>query len=218
VNVAPLARSVLRGMLVGCVLLAAFSIRVISAAATELRAGDEYRARGELEEAVVHYRRSARWYAPGSPFHVRALSHLNAIGFDAEHRGDTELALSAYRAIRGAIMSARSFYVPEKARLQVTDLRIAALMADLPVPPMDANKSRETLRREHLALLEANHDPSVPFTILLLLGFLLWVGSGFAFTMLAIDEDNRFVPREALRWGGLIVLGLVAFVLGLSLA
>jgi hypothetical protein len=211
-------RGWLRALLLLGVLLGAFSVRVVTSAIAELRAGDDYRAHGQLEAAVVHYRRAARWYAPGSPYHVEALGHLGAIGADAERRGDSELALSAYRAVRAAIMSTRSLYVPERARLEAADERIASLMADLPAPPMDAGKSREQLRAEHLALLRADPGPSVLWSVVLLFGFLAWVSGAFAFSQRAIDDEDRFVRAEALRWGTLIVLGFGLFVLGLSLA
>jgi hypothetical protein len=208
----------LRAALVVAVLLVSFTVRVLISARSELRLGDQYRARGELEAAVVHYRRAARWYAPGSPFHVEALGKLGAIAAQAEKRGDADLALSAYRAIRAAIMSTRSFYVPEPARLRAADERIASLMAAQPPPPMDAGKSRAQLRREHLALLEAIPGPKLLWTVVLLLGFAAWVSGAFAFTLRAIDERDRFVPREALRWGAVIVVGFGLFVLGMSLA
>jgi tetratricopeptide (TPR) repeat protein len=211
-------RSLLRFALLGAALLAAFAVRVVTSAASELRAGDAYRANGQLEAAVVHYRRAARWYAPGSPFHVTALSDLQAIGADAERRGDSELALSSYRAIRAAIMSARSFYVPERERLEAADERIAFLMAALPAPPMDAGKSQERLRREHLALLRAPRGPSLFWSFVLLLGFAAWVGGAFAFSRRAIDDDDRFVRGEVMRWGAVIGVGFGLFVLGLSLA
>lgn len=211
-------RGWVRGLLLAAVLLGAFAVRVVTSASAELRAGDDYRAHAQLEPAVVHYRRAARWYAPGSPYHVEALSRLGAIGADAEKSGDTDLALSAYRAIRAAIMSTRSFYIPEQARLQAADERIASLMAALPAPPMDAGKSRDQLRAEHLALLAADPGPSVLWSIVLLLGFGVWVAGAFAFTMRAIDDEDRFVKREVLRCGAMIVVGFGLFVLGLSLA
>jgi hypothetical protein len=171
-----------------------------------------------VETAIVHYRRAARWYAPGSPYHVEALAKLGAIAGKAEQTGDRELALSAYRAIRGAIMSTRSFYVPERVRLEAANQRIAALMAELPAPPMDAGKSREQLRREHLALLQQDPGPDVLWTLVLLVGFFSWVLGAFAFTQRAIDDEDRFVGREALRWGAVIVVGFGLFVLGMSLA
>jgi hypothetical protein len=199
-------------------LLGAVAVRVVTSSAAELRAADQYRASGDLESAVVHYRRAARWYAPGSPYHVAALARLGAIGAQAERHNDVELALSAYRAIRGAIMAARSFYVPEQARLRAADARIATLMAGLPPPPMDAGKSREQLRAEHLALLRADPGPSVLWSAVLLVGFFGWVAGAFAFTLRAIDEHDRLIRREALRWGAVIALGFGLFVLGMSLA
>lgn len=211
-------RGVLQVALLAALLVGAFGVRVVSSAIAELRAGDDYRAHGQLEAAVVHYRRAARWYAPGSPFHVTALGHLGAIGAEAEQRGDGELALSAYRAIRAAIMSTRSFYVPERARLEAADERIASLMAAAPAPPVDAGKSPEKLRREHLALLSAVRGPNLLWSFVLLVGFAAWVSGAFAFTQRAIDEDDRFVPGAALRWGAVIALGFGLFALGLSLA
>jgi hypothetical protein len=211
-------RGLVRGSLVALLLFAVFAVRVVTSSAAELRTGDEYRERGDLDAAVVHYRRAARWYAPGSPYHVQALVQLAAIGRKAEQDRDIDLALAAYRAIRAAIMSTRSFYVPERARLAAADERLASLMAGLPPPPMDVGKSKEQLRREHLALLQEDPGPSVFWSLVLLLGFATWVGSAFAFTQRAIDDEDRFIKREALRWSALIALGFGLFVLGMSLA
>lgn len=213
-----LVRAVLRILVVAGVLVASFALRVVTSAADELSRGDRARARGDVVAAVAHYRRSARWYAPGSPYHVRALDALGAIGDDAEKRGDTELALSAARAVRAAILSTRSFYTPERTRLAVANERIAAMMASLPAPPMDVGKSRETLRREHLALLELDNAPNVYWTLVLLAGFVAWVGGAFAFTVRAVDAQDRWIVGEAKQWGIVIALGWVAFVVGMLLA
>lgn len=212
------ARAVLRGLIVAALVLGSFTLRVVTSSASELRAGDQYREHGQLEAAVVHYRRAARWYAPGSPYHVEALGKLGRIAAEAEQRGDVDLALAGYRAIRAAIMSTRSFYVPEPERLRSADERIATLMAGLPPPAMDAGKSHEQLRKEHLALLQAEPGPSVLWSFVLLVGFGVWIAAAFAFTLRAVDEQDRFVRREVLRWGTLIVVGFGLFVLGMSLA
>lgn len=215
-RVSPAAvRLALRIAIVAAAIVAAFAVRVVSSAADELSQGQRSAARGDWNAAVAHYRRAARWYAPASPYHVRALAALATIGAESEQRGDTELALSAQRAVRAAILSTRSFYTPEPRRLAAANARIAAMMASLPAPPIDAGKSRETLRREHLALLEADNAPSVAWTLVLLAGFVAWVGGAFAFTLRAIDEHDRWVAAEAKRWGSVIVVGLVAFVVGL---
>jgi len=206
------------GLVVLAVILGSFAARVVTSAASELEAADALRARGELPAAVVHYRRAARWYAPASPYHVRALQRLGELGAAAEQDGELELALSAYRGIRAAILSTRSFYTPERARLQAANRRIADLMAAEPPPEMDAGKSRAALAAEHLKLLEADPGPSLLWTLVLLLGFGAWVGGALAFSLRAIDENDRLVRPQAMRWGALVALGLGLFVAGLLMA
>lgn len=202
---------------IGLVLLVAFTARVVTSARAELAVGDSLREQDTVA-AVVHYRRAARFYAPLSPYHVEALDRLAKVGEAAERDGDAELALSAFRAIRSGILSARSVYLPEPARLAAANRRIADLMAAQPPPPMDAGKSRETLRAEHLALLEAIPGPHVGWTLVLLLGFFSWVTGAFMFTQRAIDPEDRLVPRQARLWGAVVLVGLCLFVVGLRLA
>ena len=202
---------------IGVVLLV-LAFRVVTSSRSELEAADAARADGQTEAAVVHYRRAARWYAPGNPYSEEALSKLGTIGRESEEAGDVELALSAWRAIRAAIMSSRSFYTPHRDRLEAANARIAALMAREPPPPIDAGKTEDELRREHLALLTQTTRPSILWTVVLLLGFSAWVFGAFAFVTRAIDEEDRLVPAPARRWGTIILVGLGLFVLGMSLA
>jgi hypothetical protein len=149
---------------------------------------------------------------------VQALAGLARIGAEAEQKGDVERALAAYRAVRSAILSTRSCYVPEADRLAAANKRIAALMAGLPPPQMDAGKSREQLEREHLSLLEQDPDPKLGWTLVLLFGFAAWVTGAFTFSVRAIDAEDRFIRREAVRWGAMIVVGFALFVLGMAMA
>ena len=192
--------------------------RVIHSAQTELSDARLAAEGGDLDRALVHYRRAARYYVPGSPYHVHALERLDLLGRGAEAEGNVDRALAAYRAIRGSILATRSVYVPERERLEAADQRIAALMAAQPAPGMDAGKSKEQLRAEHLALLTASPDPNLAWSLVLLLGFAAFVGGAFAFSMRAIDDRDRFVTLEARRWGALIVVGFGLFAVGLALA
>lgn len=211
------AQALVRALVVASIVLCAFLVRVVTSSASELALGDAYAGRGEQVAAIVHYRRAARWYAPASPYHVDALAALARIGAAAEAQGDVDLALSAYRGIRAGILSSRSFYVPERARLDAANARIADLMAALPPPPLDAGKTREQLRLEHLALLTRNRDPALGWTLLLLLGLGTWVSGAHLFTLRAVHGD-RFIPAEVRRWGTVVVLGLGMFVLGMAMA
>jgi hypothetical protein len=213
-----LIRKLLRAFTLVAFVLLAITLRVMSSARAELQAATAAEGGGDIDGAIVHYRRAARWYAPGSPYHRRALERLGQIGTRAEAQGELELALSAYRSVRGACLATRSFYVPEAARLHAANARIAALMAELPPPGMDAGKSKLQLTAEHLALLEVIPGPNLFWTVVLLLGFFAWVSAAFVFSVRAIDGQDRWVPAQAKRWGSLIALGFGLFVLGLSLA
>jgi hypothetical protein len=211
-------RTLLRFAAFGGIVLALLAVRVVSSSRDELRRAERFFAENDVDAAIVHYRRAARWYAPGSPFHVVALNRLASIGRRAEQQGDIELALTAYRAIRSAIMSARSFYTPETGRLGAANRRIADLMVSLPPPAIDAGKSREQLRKAHLALLEANRAPDTLWTVVLLIGFIGWIGGAFIFTARAVDEENRLIPGAAARWGTVILICLGLFILGMAFA
>jgi hypothetical protein len=214
----PRVRALLKGLTIASLVLLVLVLRVVGSARQELSEADAALAQANVDSAIVHYRRAARWYAPCSPYHVRALERLARLGRDAEVQGDSERALHAYRSLRGAIMATRSFYVPEPARLAAANRRIATLMADLPPPGVDAGKSKAQLRLEHLALLESIPGPNVFWTCVLLLGFACWVSAAFVFSFRAIDEHDRWVSDQARKWGALIVLGFGLFVLGMSLA
>jgi hypothetical protein len=211
-------RRLLRLAIAASALLGALAVRVVVSARAELNRAESLYAEGEVDASIVHFRRAARWYAPGSPYHRRALGRLMAIGGNSERQGGTERALAAYRAVRSAIMSTRSFYTPESEMLERADRRIAALMASLPAPGIDAGKSRAELGAEHLALLRAETGPDPFWTCVLLLGFLAWVGGAFAFTFRAIDDEHRFVRKPALRCALVIASGFALFVLGMALA
>lgn len=207
-----------RGAAVFGVLLAVLVVRVVSASAEELGEGDRLREAGDLDAAIVHYRRSARWYAPASPYPVEALTRLAEIGGAAEEADETSRALSAYRAIRASIMSTRSFYTPHAERLEAANDRIATLMASLPPPPIDAGKTPAQLREEHLALLTQDRRPDLGWTVVLLFGFFAWVAGAFAFASKAIDEEDRIQKKPALRYGAVVLVGFFLFVVGMLLA
>ncbi len=200
------------------VLVAVTVVRAVTESRTELRTAEKALESGDVEAAIVHFRRSARWYAPASPYPPRALAGLAQIARNAESEGDVHRALRAWRSIRGSILSTRSWYTPHVDRLEVANARIADLMAGLPPPPIDAGKSLAQLRAEHFALLEKTPRPHVGWTLVLLLGFFSWVGGAFAFASCAIDHEDRLVRSQATRWGLVVLCGFGLFVLGMSLA
>ncbi len=205
-------------MAVAGVLLALIAVRVVTASSAELDEARERVDADDIDGAIVHYRRAARWYAPGNPHCVTALRGLADIARAAEEENDDERALAAWRAVRGGILATRSFFTPHGERLDAANERIAGLMARQEAPPIDAGKTTEELEAEHLALLVAPRRPRVSFTLLLLGGFLMWVVGAFAFASRAFDEKDRLVRPAAARWGLTTVVGFAFFVVGLLFA
>lgn len=180
-----------------------------------LERGSEAATAGDLAEAVTQYRRAARWYVPGAPHVGRAYDRLEDIARLAEASGDVELALAAWRGVRGSILATRSFYTPHSHRLEPANRRIAALMAgseDPAVAPGQAEPEREAW---HYALLERDEAPSVFWSIVALLGFAAWIGGGVLFALRGVTADDTLVPRMAATAGALVAVGLVIWMLGL---
>lgn len=211
-------RRIARGLAITGVLLLVIAVRVVTASRSELAEADRLRERGEVEGSISHYRRAARWYAPGNPYSTSALDALAAIALHAEEAGDRELALAAWRSVRGAILAARSFYVPHAERLARADEHIATLMAALPPPPMDAEQTEEERRATHLALLRGAPRPSVLWGVVALVGLGTWIAAALAFLTRAVDEDDRVIGAQARVWGTVWILGFGSFLLGLALA
>ncbi len=189
------------------VVLAVLAVRVTSAAHTELRRGERLSSQGNKDAAILAFRRAARLYVPGNPYCSDAFDRLESIAREAERAGEQERALAAHRAIRGAVLSTRSFYVPHADRLERADRRIAELSATSP---------RE--RRAHLARLRAPIRPHTGWILLLLIGWIAWTLGAFAFAQRAIDEEDRLIPRSARIWGTVVVVGFGLFVIGMALA
>lgn len=192
--------------------------RVLFESHREWTEGRSWLARDDADEAIVHYRRAALWYAPVNPWCVAALEGLAGIAHRAERAGELERALAAWRAVRGSILGTRSFYTPMPSRLHAANRRIAALMAKQPRPAQDLQKTEHGLAREHLALLERDDAPSVPWSIVLLAGFFGWIGAAFAFVYRGLDAEGKLLRPAAMRWAGLVVLGIAVWVIGMVMA
>jgi hypothetical protein len=180
-----------------------------------LAEGDRALTAGDADLAVTWYRRAARWYVPGAPHVGRAYDRLAAIAAQAEGQGNLELALAAWRGIQGSILATRSFYTPYADRLDPARHKIAALMARVEGDAADPGKSAAEREAWHYALLARDEAPSVPWTVVALLGFGLWLGGGFLFALRGVTDEDRLVPRTAARAGVMVACGLVIWMLGL---
>ena len=214
-----IARVVGRVSILAAALIAVLATRVVSASHEELRVADRLRTRGDVDSAIVHYRRAVRFYAPGNPYVSEALAALRQIAREADTADNEPRALSAWRAIHAGILAGRSFYVPHREALAEADARLAALAATDP-PAIDLPHSEASRRRAYLAALgrAADRDPSLFPTLLLLAGFAAWVGGALGLMTQGLDLESRLLPSAARRFGTIMLVGFLAFVVGLALA
>jgi len=200
------------------VLLVVFALgvvvmRVLWDGRQALIAGDEALRHADVPAAINHFRRAARWYAPGAPHVGRAYDRLEELARAAADHGDDGVALEAWRAVRSSVLSTRSFYTPYPDRLARANERIADLMAKLDKSGGDPPVAER--RSWHAALLARDESPSLPWTVMALVGFFAWVGGGFWFATRAIGEDGKLEARRATRAWTVIAIGLVLWMVGL---
>lgn len=193
-------------------------VRAWSSSSTELSAAEQHRAAGDLERAVTHYRRAAAWWFPGNERSGAALDALIDIGVDAASRGDSTLALAAFRSARAAIMSARHLTVPNEDLLRRIDREIATLMARGTVPPLDAAQDESERRSLYLSQLSLRRDVQVGWTWLAIFGLVAFVRGVARFGTRGIDETGRWQRREVHRSFAWTAAGLLAYCVGLALA
>lgn len=88
--------------------LGVLTARELTIGRDAIGAADDAAARSDWREAVAQARTAAEALAPGSPWPERGLRRLEAVGHDAEARGDDATALLAYGAIRTAALETRA--------------------------------------------------------------------------------------------------------------
>lgn len=202
---------------VGFVLLALYT-KVYFSSRSEYRKAVEASRRQEAKAAITHYQRSIQWYAPLNHYVTDSARGLWEIGQGAEGRGDGELALEAYRALRSGLLSTRSLYTPHAGWLERCNGRIAALEAARPASKANQGKSFEQRKAERLLLLRKTHAPDPFWSFVLEVGFLGWIGGAVGFIFKAITEEGHLHRRRALYWGGLIVICYALWVIGMARA
>ena len=103
--------------------------RVWWSARVDLETAQAFEAKGNLEKAIEHYQYAARWWSPGTQTPIDARDALFRIGTECEANHRPELALRAYRRLRGVMLSTRWLLSGEDSKRPVIEERIASLMA-----------------------------------------------------------------------------------------
>jgi hypothetical protein len=213
----PFARAFVTCGLCACVLVLVMAARAVLEARAELARAEAVVAQGDLDAGITALRRAARWNAPGNYYAEAALERLARLADAADMRGDKARALTAYRAIHAAIHASRGFYESERERLAHADRQIAQLMASEAPAEIDAALTLDERRAHYLSLL-TGPSPHPGWVLLSCAGFLTWVVAASMFLLRGVDDRGRVVRRVARRSGMMLLLGWIAFALGLRLA
>ena len=187
---------IILGVVVVAALVAMVACKVVIESRGEYGEAARMEAEGLLEEAAVHYGRSIRWYAPANPYVRRSAEALWRIADGMEKGGDPAGALRSFRELRSALYSVRHVTNPYAGAIGRAEERIAALASG----SAEAGDDRAAYARI-LARLRERTGPDPAWSIVLVAGFLGWIGSGFGFIWKVLGGEARGRMRRALVWG-----------------
>lgn len=162
-------------------------------------------AQGEVERAIEEYRWTLRWYTPWGPAVDDAAAAL--VDLAQRHSAhDPETAVQAWDALRSGLIAARSLYQP-RAEL--------VAQASRALPPLLVRVAdRRGDRRDPAKLLarfEADYARPIgvapALSLLVTLGFALWIGGLAWAARRGVDDAGRWQPAG---WRG-VALSLAGF-------
>ena len=199
-------------------LLALIAARVFVESSRELQAADVAAAEGDVLNTLVHLRRAARWHAPLNPACQQALDRLREIAEQAEAAGDVPTALYAWRAIRGANVASESLLTPHADETALAEQHLAALMARVDPPQIDAGDSEGQREARYLEALREHGRPNRLALVAAWLGLACFVLGLAGVATRGFDHEDRTL-RDALgRHAAISAGGLLLLLTGLALA
>jgi hypothetical protein len=189
--------------------------RLLVDARAAYQAGSRAELAGKPRDAIRQYGDAVRFYVPGSPFVRYALDRLDGIAAAATTARDFDLARAALETERGALLSARSVYVPHSSRLPAIEQELARLLALAEEPTSSDLAARAAWHAERLA---HRPGPNLVYVVMALVGLGLWVGGSVVFFTRGLDPGLRLRSPAAVACGAVFLVGMSLFLLGLRLA
>jgi hypothetical protein len=182
--------------------------RVLYGSMQTCREGEIHLQQRQYIKAITFFDRSIHWYTPFNPYVHESARHLWKISMDAQARGDIRLALIAARTIRRGFVSARSFYVPGRDWIEKCDLRIYELLK-IEQDKKEHSREGKTIKGPFFDDPQVR-GPDFFWSIILLAGFLGWIGSVIALIMsrFSASYGKRILNVSNFKW---IVLWAVCF-------
>ena len=163
-------------------------VRVFYGSIQSFQEGEIHFKANQYIKAISFFDRSIHWYTPFNPYVYKSARHLWEISMDAQARGDIRLALIAVKTIKRGFVAARSFYTPGRDWIEKCDIRISELLK--------FERGRKGhLKREgkmEVAVLDNSQvkGPDILWSIILLIGFLGWIGSAIGFIISRFRTSN----------------------------
>jgi tetratricopeptide (TPR) repeat protein len=199
-----------------CVLILSTLAKVYLNSRDEFILAEELVSKNNVAEAVAHYERSLQWHVPGSNLQDRAAEGLWNVAQKFETEKDFENAINAYRLLRGAFFSVRSFYTPGQDWILRCNEKIAVLMAAKPATSeSEKSKSYEERLAEYRSLLARQKPPKTSGALVAVFGFLGWIACTVFFIIFAMNKSGEIQSRPALIWGGGFILFYSLWIAGL---
>ncbi len=200
----------------GLLILGAIVLRVLIGSMIEYHRGDAASVHHDLDQAMVHYERSLRWYLPGNPY-ARASLHSMAVVCQRKHGAAQEKGVEAaaqdayncYQRTRSAILSTRSLYTPFSKELGELEERMVRASKKLGYP--------EELMRADLA---RRHEAHPWWSLLAVLAMAGWIGAAAASLWFGLDPETGRVAwsRRLLFSGAGFAMSFALWLLALFLA
>jgi len=189
-------------MLLGVLVFAGLTARMLVEGERELARSDAAFNRGDLRDAILYARRAAVLYAPGAPHVPSAYARLEAIAVGAESTGQPEVARQAWGAMRGAALETRHLWTPRGADLARANTNLARLDT---VGGGDRGRAARLLARDDA--------PRAQWILVLGAGFVLFAGGLLVAVRRGVGEDGRISTRFLLLSAGVALLGVACWTL-----
>lgn len=193
--------------------------KVYFSSMTEFKTAESAFEEADYRTAMIHYERAILWYLPIGAYVERSAARLWEVAEILETQ-DKKLALEAYRSLRSAFYATRSFYTPGQAWIDRTNPKIAVLMAEQTTySEEDRKKSLEQKTEEALAILKRPMKPDPFWSVILVLGFLGWVGGVLLFIWKGFRDGGMEVfAKRGLFIGTITVFFYALWIIGMMKA
>ncbi len=179
-------------------------------AAREFRAAESSVQQGDPRKAVLHYGRSMRWRTPGSPYPDASARCLWDLGAKAGARGEAPLARHALETLRSAVLSGRGLRRPGSEWIERCDAHLTTL---------GRGPSFKSYHPASLSALSLPPEgPSATGSLLLVIGFLGWIGCAAGLALSGKRKTDGSARRSALPMKILLAIFYLLWLVGIVVA